>query len=282
MRYPLFDFYAKVDYKRPEDQGKPFSMLSGPVLPSTSIWRLPQEQIEREAGYIHVYRILLDLPEADIQYFASLLSNEEHQRAERYLFSKHRARFIASRAQAKMILGRYTGLKPEQVELTYNPYGKPLLEALPGSSTLHFNVSHSHDLGLVAVTEVAEIGVDIEKVRPDIDYTHISRQFFSLDETERLLDLPAEEQVEAFYNIWTRKEAFIKGRGIGLATPLDQFDVSIDGNAPSRLKHASEEIEGAYEWTLCELKPGTGYVANLAVHGDQWQLSCWQWPVKTR
>ncbi len=255
-------------------------MLSGPVLPSTSIWRLPQEPSEREAEYVHVYRILLDLPDADIQYFASLLSNEEHQRAERYLFAKHRARFIAARAQTRMILARYTGQSPAQVQLTYNSYGKPMLDAAPGG--IHFNVSHSHDLGLLAITEGLEIGVDIEKVRPDIDYVHISRQFFSQGEIGRLLDLPTEEQVEAFYNIWTRKEAFIKGRGTGLSTPLDQFEVSLGGDTPGRLVQASEEIENACEWTLCELKPGTGYVANLAVHGDQWQLSCWQWPVKSR
>ncbi len=257
-------------------------MLTGPVLPSTSIWRLPQEQIEREAGYVHVYRILLDLPEADIQYFASLLSNDEHQRAERYLFSKHRARFIASRAQTRMILGRYIGLRPEEVALSYNAYGKPLLDSQSGNGSLHFNVSHSHDLGLVAVTAGSEIGVDIEKVRPDIDYTHISRQFFSQGEIDRLLNLPLDEQVEAFYNIWTRKEAFIKGRGTGLSTPLDQFEVSLNGDAFAQSVQASPEIEGACEWTLCELKPGTGYVANMAVHADQWQLSCWQWPVKTR
>ncbi len=257
-------------------------MLSGPVLPSTSIWRLPQENIERDFGYVHIYRILLDLPDADIQFFASLLSNDEHQRAERYLFAKHRARFIASRAQTRMILARYTGLQPEQIQLSYNAFGKPMLELQSSSDVVHFNVSHSHDLGLVAVTEGCEIGVDIEKVRPDIDYVHISRQFFSPGEVERLLNLPVEAQVEAFYNIWTRKEAFIKGRGTGLSTPLDQFEVSLTVDTPARLLVASEEIEGACEWTLCELKPGTGYVANLAVRSDQWQMSCWQWPVKTR
>ncbi len=257
-------------------------MLSGPVLPSTSIWRLPQETTERDLSYVHVYQILLDLPDADINYFASLLSNEEHQRAERYLFARHRASFIASRAQTRMILARYTGLQPEQIQLRYNDYGKPLLGFPSIPENLHFNVSHSHDLGLVAVSYGREVGVDIEKVRPDIDYTHISRQFFSPGEIDRLLNLPLEEQVEAFYNIWTRKEAFIKGRGTGLSTPLDQFEVSLAGDAPTRLLQASKEIEGACEWTLCELKPGTGYVANLAVRGDQWQLSCWQWPVKTR
>lgn len=255
-------------------------MHNGPVLPSASIWRLPQEPILRDASCVHVYRILLDLPDSDAQYFTSLLSNEEHQRAERYLFSKHRARFIAARVQLKMILGRYTGLSPDQVTFSYNAYGKPSLEGAGAGQRLCFNVSHSHELGLVAITGGMDVGVDIERIRPDIDYVHISRQFFSPGEIERLLVLPADEQVEAFYTCWTRKEAFIKGCGMGLATPLDQFEVSMDANVPGRLLHAAADIVDAGEWRLCELKPGTGYVANLAVRGEQWQLSCWQWPVK--
>jgi 4'-phosphopantetheinyl transferase len=244
-------------------------------FPFTNIWRLPPKELILTGGVVHVYRISLDVPEADILQMSHLLSPDEIARANRFVFPNYRAHFIAARAQLRMILSRYLNQSPADLMFDYNEYGKPAI-ATPRSD-LQFNISHSHELGLVALTRERLIGVDIERMRSDIDYAQISRQFFAPSEVQKLSDLPIEMQLEAFYACWTRKEAFIKARGLGLTIPLDQFEVSFTPSAPARLLYSGSNPIAERDWSIFELKPGTGYTAALAVQDSDWEIQCWQW-----
>ncbi|HKP10473.1 MAG TPA: 4'-phosphopantetheinyl transferase superfamily protein, partial [Blastocatellia bacterium] len=158
----------------------------------------------------------------------------------------------------------------------YSEHGKPSL-AGSHSGDLRFNVSHSHELALFAFTWGRELGVDIEWIRPEVAGEQIAEQFFSRDEVATLRALPPGRQAEAFFNCWTRKEAYIKARGEGLSLPLHLFDVSLAPGEPAALLRAAMSDETT-RWTMTALAPGAGYKAALVAEGRDWHLRRWQWP----
>ena len=156
-----------------------------------------------------------------------VLSADEHARAERFYFQKDRERFMVARGLLRTVLGRYLNQEPSQLRFCYSPYGKPALATGSGRNTLRFNVSHSHGLALYAITCGRELGVDVELIRPELPDEEIAERFFSFQEVSGLRALPPNMRLEAFFNCWTLKEAYIKARGEGLSLPLDQFDVAL-------------------------------------------------------
>jgi 4'-phosphopantetheinyl transferase len=139
-------------------------------------------------------------------------------------------------------------------------------------------VTHSHGVALYAVTRGREVGIDLERIRSDLAVTEIAGRFFSRQEVAMLRALPTEEQREAFFRCWTRKEACLKARGEGLSLPLDQVDVSLAPGEPDAVPGTERNPSEASRWSLQELIPAPGYAAALAVEGHGWRLACWQWP----
>jgi 4'-phosphopantetheinyl transferase len=171
-------------------------------------------------------------------------------------------------------------MAPEYIEFRHAARGKPALKETgsPGieAAKLKFNLSHSHELALYAITQSREVGIDIEHMRPMPDAAQIVERFFSLQERRTFHALPPEQQNEAFFTCWTRKEAFIKAKGEGLYHPLDQFSVSLVPGESARLLHVEKEPLEITHWSLRALTPTPGYVAALAVEGHSWQLRCWR------
>lgn len=249
----------------------------GPLtIPPVPSWSPPPETLELGSGEVHVWRATLDQPTPRVQSLRRILAADEQARADRFYFEKGRVRFIVARGLLRMILGRYLDREPSQLRFDYSPYGKPALASESGGETLRFNVSHSHGLALYAVTRGREIGIDVEYIRADVASEQIAERFFSSREVAVLRALPVEAQAEAFFNCWTRKEAYIKARGEGLSLPLDQFDVSLVPGEPAALLSTRPDPHEASRWSLQELTPGPGYVAALAVEGRIRQLQCWQ------
>jgi 4'-phosphopantetheinyl transferase len=185
---------------------------------------------------------------------------------------------VVARGLLRAILGRYLGCSPADVRFCYGPRGKPALNDARGGEALRFNLSHSRGIALYAVTRGREVGVDVEAIRPEVEIASVARRVFSPSERATLHSLPPELQSEAFFNGWTRKEAFIKATGEGLARPLDEFDVSIAPGEPARLLATQPDADEAARWTLRELLPGPGYRAAVAVEGTGWRLAYWRWP----
>jgi 4'-phosphopantetheinyl transferase len=206
------------------------------------------------------------------------LSADERARADRFYFQKDRERFIVGRGLLRTILGLYLDTKPEHLRFCYSSYGKPALSKGRGSDTLHFNLSHSDRLALYALTGSREVGVDLERNRPELAVDEIAEHLFSPREVAMLRALPPSMRQEAFINCWTRKEAYIKARGDGLAIPLNEFDVTLVPGEPACLRSTRGDPHEASRWSLQELAPGPGYVAALAIEGHNWRLRCWQWP----
>ena len=118
-------------------------------------------------------------------------------------------------------------------------------------------------------------------LRWQLDYAAIARQFFSDAEVGRLSTLPDHRYVEAFLACWTKKEAYVKARGRGLAMPLKSFTVPLTadpGQGPGTLHVASSDVDRATRWSVHTLRPAPGYIGALAIEGCGWRLSQWQWP----
>jgi 4'-phosphopantetheinyl transferase len=208
-----------------------------------------------------------------------ILSPEESERAHNFHFDHHRERYIVAHLATRLILGRYLGRSPERLRFHSNAYGKPalLMEEGDGGEPLRFNLSHSADLALLAVGRGREIGVDIECIKADFAYHELAERFFSERETATLRALPPDLQSQAFFNCWTRKEAYIKARGKGLSLALSGFDVSLAPGERAALLSVRDEPEEALRWSLQELPSCPGYAAALVVEGHDWRLSFWRW-----
>lgn len=242
-------------------------------------WCLPTlETLVLESDEVHVWRSYLDLAASQIQALYQTLSADERSRAERFYFQQDQHRFIAARGILRAILGRYLRVESNQLRFGYGLYGKPALTGECGGEDLRFNLSHSDGLALYAVTRGREVGVDLERIRADFVDEQVAKRFFSPEEVSALQALPAHLQKEAFFNCWTRKEAYIKARGEGLSFPLDKFEVSLSPGAPAALVSTLSDPQEATRWSLHHLFPGPGYVGALAVEGQSWQLKCWQRP----
>lgn len=243
---------------------------------SVPAWPSPPEFPPLAVDETHVWSASLLPPAGRRQALRQLLTPDEEERAGRFYFEEHRQRFIAARGILRALLGRYLGLKPETIRFAYNEYGKPSL-AVPEAASLCFNVSHSGDMALYAVTHARQIGVDIEQLRPVSDIRQIVERFFSPYEQAEWLRLPVEQQIAGFFNCWTRKEAYIKARGQGLSLPLDQFDVSLTPGQPVRLL-ADRHFHDLPNWSLASLEPAPGYAGALVVEAPSVRLQCWYWP----
>ena len=230
-------------------------------------WPQGPRQPSLAAGEVHLWRVWLDQQAARTAQLARTLSPDEQQRAQAFRFDVDRTRFVVGRGVLRALLGLYLGLEPEQIDFAYGEWGKPAL-AEP-ATPLGFNLAHAADLALYAFTWGRSIGVDLEAVLPLPDVAQLVAQFFSPREQRDWRSLPAAGQVEGFYRCWTRKEAFLKALGAGLARPTAQFSVSLRPDEPARLLEVAWDPAEAARWTLVSFPPCTGCLAAVAVEGQE-------------
>jgi 4'-phosphopantetheinyl transferase len=246
------------------------------MIDSEQTWNIPRENVPLAINEVHVWRTSLEMPPNIIHHLQATLSPEECARAERFHFAKDRRHWIVARGILRSLLGRYLNVAASELQFVINEYGKPAL-AYPQGTHVHFNLSHSGELALYAFAYDRQVGIDVEYKRSDIDYEAIARVSFSPDEQAVLRSLPSHVKQEAFYNCWTRKEAYIKALGKGLSHPLDQFDVSLTPGDPPALLADRQDPRAPARWSLTALAPEVHYAGALVVEGAGQQLTCWQW-----
>jgi 4'-phosphopantetheinyl transferase len=204
----------------------------------------------------------------------SALSLRERERAARFHFEKHRRAFVFAHAFLRDVLSRYLDVKPEQIRFRENPFGKPFL-AEPAGHGLQFNMSHSGDVVVVALTLDRQIGIDVEFIRPLHDLETIAESNFTPEERALLSAGGTQARQRAFFTCWTRKEAYIKAIGTGLSMPLNVFNAAIPQGAPGvRLPGAAQ----AASWWLSDLTAPEGYAAAIAVEDGFDRLLYRRWP----
>jgi 4'-phosphopantetheinyl transferase len=226
---------------------------------------------------IHVWAAPLNGVPESLEKFTATLSPEEKERAQRFKLDKLRNRFIAGRGTLREILGHYLQIKPLDLRFAYSANGKPMLAEKLADSGIHFNLAHSGDLAVVAITRVGEIGVDVEQIRPIKNVEDLVARFFSSRENEQFQKIPADEKPAAFFNLWTRKEALLKATGEGITGSLKLVEVSFLPGTPARLLAISGDAPKAGRWRLQELLPAIGFTGAVAIEARDVVVKCARW-----
>lgn len=241
-------------------------------------WKTPPDLLNLQPHQVDIWRIHLDLGLDSVKSFESALSADEARRASSFQFDKDRNHYIVAHFSLRDVLGRYLKAEPAKLEFSIDQYGKPaLLE-----HKLEFNLSHSGSFALVAVTQSRIIGVDVERMREGISSLVIARQYFSPAEVAEFDAVPVEQRETAFFTCWTRKEAFIKAKGLGLSLPLDSFDVSLTPNEPAILRAVRPYPQEAARWKLHSLDVAPRYAGAVAVEytdakNQDLEFRLWDW-----
>jgi 4'-phosphopantetheinyl transferase len=219
-------------------------------------------------GRVDIWKLCLDNPldgpsKADST--ASVLSSDELERASRFHFDKDRTRFIRCRFALRSLLADYLAVPAPQIHFEYSASGKPQLATGQNPRCLQFNLSHSANLALIAVGTELQLGIDIEKIREEVDTAALAQRFFSPREGAGLQALPDNLRVPGFFACWTRKEAFLKATGTGLSFPLADFSVTTHPDLPPQLEDLQGDTEARKRWFFTDLSVGSTYRAALAL-----------------
>jgi 4'-phosphopantetheinyl transferase len=215
---------------------------------------------------ISVWKVGLEWAKSEIEVATEILSSEEQKRASRFHRARDRKHFIVAHAVLRLILARYLNIDPRQISFEYNTFGKPRLMDDAHYPDVRFNLAHSRGVALYALAIGREIGVDLEFTEPGFATMNLARSLFAPEEVEALSALSNEDFVAGFYRCWTRKEAYVKAKGLGLSLPLNSFVVS--GGPPNGtplLLADGNEIGDQERWTLVDVIVGEGFAASLAV-----------------
>ena len=245
-------------------------------------WRPSPVEVAVSSDEVHVWRASLDQPTWYVQRLTQILSADERLRAEQFHFEQDWRRFTVARGLLRRILSCYLDVKPSDLQFCYGPAGKPCLprSEMTDWGRVRFNLAHSRGLALYAITYDREVGIDLEHIRPMPDAEQIAARFFSSREVAAFRTTPPNKKLLAFFNCWTRKEAYLKANGDGLAQPLDQFEVSLAPGEPARLLRIHNDPQAASRWSIQELTPATGYAAAIAIENRSFSLTCYQQPAE--
>lgn len=210
---------------------------------------------------MHVWRLSL-VGQTISQKMEATLSIAERARAERFLVPQAKLQFVATRACLRSLLSRYLKIPADRISIETSGDGKPVLT----EDSLHFNVSHSGDLALLAVSRDAPVGVDLEKIDPSRDMQAIARRYFHPNESKRLQEVAVSDRTPLFYRLWTLKEAYLKALGTGISGGLAALEVDGDFSRPQFYFHGEDVLKQFPRGELIALPdPLPGYAAALAV-----------------
>jgi len=232
---------------------------------------LPKDEVQ-------VWQVDLDAWDKEADSLLELLNTEERQRAGRFKFLAPRNQFVISRALLRRALGGYLRIKPHDIHFRTTANGKPELSE---SRDLHFNLSHSEGVTVIAVARNRQVGVDVERIRENTNAMELAERFFSAKEVRWLRSQPQSEIDSFFFSCWTAKEAYIKAQGEGLSLPLGSFGVLpvADAGSPKLQLEVYDDPEESSRWSMWRLELGPGLRGALAVEGEGSRVRVGQWPL---
>jgi 4'-phosphopantetheinyl transferase len=227
-------------------------------------------------GRVDVWRVRLNEP-STAGSETGVLSPDEIMRAGRFHFEKDRIHFTRCRSVLRNLLAGYLAIPAAEIRFEYLSSGKPQLAAGQNPRALQFNVSHSATMALIAVGNDHRLGVDVERIRSDVDTTSLAERFFSPRECAGLRALPDRLRVPGFFACWTRKEAFLKATGTGLSFPLADFSVTTHPDLDPEIEDIGGNADAGKQWLLADLSIAEGYRASVAVERPQSRLETYSW-----
>ncbi len=184
-----------------------------------------------------------------------------------------RRRFIASRVVLRRVLAAYSPVPANRIDFSYGPHGKPHLAGDLAGCGLHFNISHSKDRALFAISR-SPVGIDIQAKRMIKDMDALATRYFAAGEVRALRRTPAPKRQDAFFAGWTRKEAYLKAVGGGISLGLDSFEVAIEPHLDAALIRSNGNHDP--KWVIRDLEPARGMVGAIAIQNPNCKLCCWQ------
>jgi len=243
------------------------------------LWSPPLRQLEFPADHVDVWKVYLDQETTAADDRARVLSSDEAARAGQFHFARDRIRYTRCRSALRFLLAEYLSLPASEIRFEYSPKGKPRLAAGQNARGLGFNVSHSSGIALIAIS-ARTLGVDIEKIRSDVDVTSLAERFFSFAERAGLRALPDHLRLAGFFACWTRKEAFLKALGEGLSFPLADFSVTVHPDHSPGIEDIRGDVEACGRWFIEDLGVGEGFRGAATVTSPRCRLDTfsWVWP----
>jgi 4'-phosphopantetheinyl transferase len=230
---------------------------------------------------VHVVCASADLAGNRLRDLAGTLSQDELERAARFHFQRDRDRFIARRGLLRELLGLELQTAPRCLVFSAGPFGKPALETPVQDRPLHFSLAHSNDIAVFAVSREAAVGVDVELVRELPDLSGLVPTVFSSRERLQWQSLPESQRLQAFFDVWTRKEAFLKGTGQGLQKPPQEVEVPLCRCEPDQRLPVFDGGRQVPDWSLRSFSAG-GFALALALRRPPTRICCWEWPSESR
>lgn len=211
---------------------------------------------------IHIWGVHVPEIRGQLDALCSILCAEEQKKAERFFRESDRHSSIAARGALRVLLSAYTEIPVRKIAFDYSGNGKPHVM----DSDIEFNVSHSGEWVVLAFGRNRNVGVDVEKIKREIDVQAIASRYFTLEEIA--LIEKAEDRHALFFQLWARKEAYVKARGSGLFRELNRVSVPIEqGGLPER-----GEKDG---WIFQRLEAGSKYAAAVVTDKPLTRVPCY-------
>lgn len=252
------------------------AVASAPKQRPEASWPQAQSPQSFPISRVDVWRVRLDQA-ATAGAETGVLSPDEIARAGRFHFEKDRIHFTRCRSVLRTLLAGYLAIPATEIRFENLSNGKPQLAAGQNPRALQFNVSHSTDMALIAVGSEHRLGVDVERIRSDVDTISLAERFFSPRECAGLRALPDRLRVPGFFACWTRKEAFLKATGAGLWFPLADFSVTTHPDLDPEIEDIAGKPDAGKQWFLADLSVADGYRATVAVEQSHSRLETYSW-----
>ena len=243
------------------------------------IWQNPLHHPVLDRERVHIWRANLDISPDEVTHLSTLLSLDETARANKYRFPEHKRRFIVARGILRQLLGNYLDISPNDLKFEYGDRGKPHVLGSNTCKALQFNISHSEEYALFGFTSDRLIGVDIEYLREMPDAVKIAKRFFSPKEYDLIRNLNAKQQCQAFFKLWTAKEAYFKAIGTGLSGYLASIDINFDSSGDRIRLSSSDNSTSVDNWSIYPCVPASNYVGTIAIDTRvvKQQIHFWSW-----
>lgn len=181
-------------------------------------------------NFIHYYVISFESKKNNINNLFSYLSDDEIAKANLFSFQHLRENFIICRGSLRECLSKYLFVSPQHIKFSYTPYDKPEIDFPKTEKLISFNVSHSKDFFVIAISSAVTVGVDIEYCDQNMNVLEIAPEVFTQNEIAKLSTTAENQHIFEFFKIWTIKEAFIKALGYGFSFDPKGIEIQEDTN----------------------------------------------------
>jgi 4'-phosphopantetheinyl transferase len=222
-------------------------------------------------GEIHLWLCdYAEIGEEKMDAYRTLLNEKEKQQESRFYFARDRRRYLATRALVRTVLSRYEPVESKDWVFSVNAYGRPEIDSAGMSDVrLSFNISHTHSLIVLGVTDGRALGVDVENLRAREVSIDVADRFFSAVEVAALAAVPPTRQQDRFFEYWTFKESYIKARGMGLSIPLDKFSFQYPREGAVQIAIHPELADDPKRWQFWQFRPAPEYLVAVCADREQ-------------